>query len=153
MNTGGRCYKVWGSGRDKKRPDIHDIPLAAVTMMLRMPEHGDFPRVIIDMEPFHEWPKNRWPKEVAWIIPAREDPPKQTGSTGSPAHDTSNGSDHDSGCSSPDSSRAASPARSASSAAGSVVNDLLLSSSSRVAVAAIPHPCPDILLMRRMIKL
>ena len=24
INTGGRCYKVWGSGRDKKRPDIHD---------------------------------------------------------------------------------------------------------------------------------
>ena len=59
INTGGRSYKVWSSGRDKKRPDIHDIPLSAETIMLRMPEHGDFPRVIIDMEPFDQWPKSR----------------------------------------------------------------------------------------------
>ena len=131
INTGGRSYKVWGSGRDKKRPDIHDIPLASTTMMLRMPEHGDFPRVIIDMEPFHKWPKNRWPKEVAWIIPVREDPPKQTGSTRSPAHDASDGSDHDSGRSSLEGSRVVSPAHSVGSAAGSMVNDLILSSSSR----------------------
>ena len=65
-------------GHDKKRPDIHDLPWLAVTMMLRMPEHGDFPRVIVDMEPFRKWPKNRRPKEVTWIIPAREDLPKQT---------------------------------------------------------------------------
>ena len=131
INTGGRSYKVWGSGRNKKRPDTHDIPLASTTMTLRMPEHGDFPRVIIDMEPFRKWPKNRWPKEVAWIIPARENPPKQTSSIGSPAHDASDGSDHDSGRSSPEGSRAASPAFSVGSAAGSVVNDLVLSLSSR----------------------
>ena len=59
INTGGRSYKVWSSSRDKKRPDIHDLPLAAETMVLRMPEHGGFPRVIIDMEPFDKWPKNR----------------------------------------------------------------------------------------------
>ena len=109
INTGGRSYKVWGTSRDKKRPDIHEIPLASATMTLRMPEHGDFPRVIIDMEPFCQWPKNRRPREVAWIIPAREDPPKQTGPTGSPAHDASDGSDQDSGRSSPEGSRAASP--------------------------------------------
>ena len=57
INTGGRCYKVWESGRDKKRPDIHDLPLSAETMMLQMPEHRDFPRVIIDMEPFAKWPE------------------------------------------------------------------------------------------------
>ena len=129
INTGGRGYKVWGTGRDKKRPDIHDIPLASIPMMNRMPEHGVFPQVIIDMEPFRQWPKNRWPKEVAWIIPAREDPPKQT--TGSPAHNASDGPDHDSGRSSPESSRAASPACSVCSAADSVARDLALSSSSR----------------------
>ena len=59
INTSGRSYKVWCSGRDKKRPDIHDIPLAAESMMFRMPEHGVFPRVIIDMEPFDTWPKSR----------------------------------------------------------------------------------------------
>ena len=94
--------------------------------MLRMPEHGDFPRVIIDMEPFDQWPENRRPKGVAWIIPAR-DPPKQTGSSGLPApHEVSDDSDRDSGCSSPASSRASSPARSIGSTAG----DLVLSSSS-----------------------
>ena len=131
INTGGRSYNVWGSGRDRKRPDIHEIPLASTTMMLRMPEHGDFPRVLIDMEPFRKWPKNRWPKEVAWIIPAREDPPKQTGSTGSPAHNASDGSDHDSGRSSPEGSRAVTPTFSVGSAAGSVVHELVVSSSSR----------------------
>ena len=43
INTSGRCYKVWESGRDKKWPDIHNIPLSAVTMMIQMLEHGDFP--------------------------------------------------------------------------------------------------------------
>ena len=132
INTGGRSYKVWESGRDKKkRPDIHDIPLASVTMMLRMPEHGDFPKVIIDMEPFSNWPKNRRPKEVAWIIPARGDPPTQTGSAGSPAHDESDSSDQDSGCSSPEGSRPATPALSVGSVAGSVAQELVVSSSSR----------------------
>ena len=99
-------------------------------MMLRMAEHGDFPRVLI-VEPFRKWPKNRWPKEVAWIIPAQEDPPKQTGSTGSPAHDESDGSNHDSSRSSPEGSRAASPTFSIGSAASSVVHELVVSSSSR----------------------
>ena len=126
INTSGRSYKVWGSSRDKKRPDIHDLPLSAETVMLRMPEHGDFPPVIIDMEPFDQWPESRRPKGIAWIIPAR-DPPKQTGSSGSPApHEASDDSDHDSGRHSPASSRASSPARSVGSAAG----DLVLSSSS-----------------------
>ena len=58
INTGGRSYKVWGTGSDKKWPDIHDIPLASIPMMNRMPEHGNFPQVIIDMEPFREWPKS-----------------------------------------------------------------------------------------------
>ena len=131
INTGGRPYKVWSSGRDKDRPDIHDIPLAPISMMLRMPEHGDFPRVLIDMEPFRKWPKNRRPKEVAWIIPAQEDPAQQTGSAGSPTRDASDESDHDSGRSSPAHSRAASPASSAGSAGGSVLHDLVLSSSPR----------------------
>ena len=96
-----------------------------------MPEHGDFPRVIIDMEPFSKWPKNRWPKEVAWIIPAREDPPQRTCSTGSPAHYASEGSDHDSGCNSPEGSRAATPTFSFGSSAGSAVRELIMSSSSR----------------------
>ena len=126
INTSGRCYKVWGSGRHKKQPDIHDLPLSAETVMLRMPEQGDFPRVIIDMEPFDQWPESKRPKGVAWIIPAR-DPPKQTSSSSSPAHhQASDDSDRDSGCSSPASSRASSPARSVGSAAG----DLVLSSSS-----------------------
>ena len=130
INTGDRCYKVWDSGRDKKRPDVHDVPLLAVTMMLRMPEHGDFPRVIVDMEPFLKWPKNRRPKEVVWIIPAQEDPSKQTGSTGSPAHcDSVHGSDRDSGRDCPVSSRASSPARSVGSRDDSIAGDLLLSPS------------------------
>ena len=127
INTGGRRYKVWESGRDKKRPDIHDIPLSAGTAMLRMPEHGDFPRVIVDMEPFDRWLASRRPKGVAWIIPAR-DPPKQTGSSGSPApHEVSDGSDCDSGRNSQASSWASSPARSV----GSVADELAMSSSSR----------------------
>ena len=132
VNTGGRSYKVWGTGHDnKKRPDIHEIPQASASMVLRMPEHGDFPRVIIDMEHFDKWPKNRRPTEVAWIIPARGDPPRQTGSTGSPTHDASDDSDWDSGCSSPEGSRAASPAPSVGSTAGSVAQELAMSSSSR----------------------
>ena len=131
INTGGRRYKVWESGRDKRWLDIYDLPLSAVTMMLWMPEHGDFPRVIVDMEPFRKWPENRWPKEVAWIIPAREDPHKQTSSTGSPApRDSSDDSDRDSRRNSPASSWASSPAHSVGSAASSVAGDLLLSSSS-----------------------
>ena len=62
-----------------------------------------------------------------WVIPAR-DPPKQTGSPGSPApHEDSDDSDHDSGRNSPASSRASSPARSV----GSAVDELVVSSSSR----------------------
>ena len=132
INTGGRSYKVWESGRSKNKwPDIHDVPLASLTMMLWMPEHGDFPQVIIDMEPFSTWPRNRRPKEVAWIIPAREDPPTQTGSAGSPAHDESDSSGQDSGCSSPEGSRPATPTLSGGSVAGSVVEELVVSSSSR----------------------
>ena len=131
INTGGRSYSVWESGDKKKRPDIHEIPLASATMMNRMPEHGDFPQVIIDMEPFNKWPKNRRPREVVWIIPAREDPPTQTGSAGSSAHEESDGSDRDSGRSSPEGSRPTSPAFSVGSVAGSVVQDLVVSSSSR----------------------
>ena len=130
INTGGRSYKVWDSGHDNKRPDIHDVPLSAVTATRRMPEHGDFPRVIVDMEPFRKWPENRRPKEVVWIIPAREDPPKQTGSTGSPAHcDSLDSSDRDSRRDSPASSWASSPTRSVGSRNGSAADDLLLSSS------------------------
>ena len=85
--------------------------------------------MIVDMEPFHKWPKNRRPKEVAWIILTQEDPPKQTGS---PApHDTSDDSDRDSRRNSLASSWASSPARSVGSTAGSVASDLLLSSSSQ----------------------
>ena len=132
INTGGKGYAVWGTGQDnKKRPDIHDIPLAAANMVRRMPEHGDFPRVLMDMEDFDKWPENRRPAEVAWIIPAKEDPPEQTGSAGSPAHDASDGSDRDSGRSSPGGSRPVSPVLSIGSAAGSVVQDLIVSSSSR----------------------
>ena len=95
--------------------------------MLRMPEHGDFPRVIVDMEPFNWWLESRRPKGVAWIIPAR-DPPKQTGSPGSPApHEVSDGSDRDSSRNSPASSWASSPAHSV----GSAVDELAVSSSSR----------------------
>ena len=87
--------------------------------------------MLIDMEPFRKWPKNRRPKEVAWIIPAQEDPAPPTGSAGSPTRDASDESDHDSGCSSPAHSRAASPAFSAGSAGGSALQDLALSSSPR----------------------
>ena len=132
INTGGRGYKVWESGRDKnKRPDLHDIPLASESMTLRMPEHGDFPKVIIDIEPFRKWPKNRRPKEVAWIIPPKEDPPTKPSSAGSPAHDESDGSDRDSGRSSPEGSRPTSPVLSEASGAGSAVQELAVSSSSR----------------------
>ena len=131
INTGGRKYAVWGTGQDNKKwPDIHEIPLASASMVRRMPEHGDFPRVLIDMEDFDKWPKNRRPTEVAWIIPAKEDPPEQTGSVGSPAHDASDDSDRDSGRSSPGGSRAASPAPSVGSAAGSAIRELVVSSSS-----------------------
>ena len=121
IDIGGRGYAVWGTGQDnKKRPDIHDIPLASASMVRQMPEHGDFPRVLMDMEDFDKWPRNRRPKEVAWIIPAKEDLP---GQTGSPAHDASDDSDRDSGRSS--------PARSVGSTGGSVARDLIVSSSSR----------------------
>ena len=131
INTGGKCYKVWEPGSGKKRPDIHELPLSAVTMMVPMPKYGDFPLVIIDAEPFHRWPKNKQPKEVTWIIPPAD--PKQlskpVGSTGSPAHheDIMGDSNHDSGLSSPASSRAASPGCSA----GSVAEELVVSDSSK----------------------
>ena len=100
-------------------------------MMSRMPEHGDLPRVLMDMEPFSEWPRSRRPQEVVWIIPAREDPPTQTGSTGSPALDESDVSNRESRHSSPEGSRSASPAHSVGSAAVSVTQDLAMSSSAR----------------------
>ena len=88
INTGGTPYKVWEGGSGKKRPDIHDLPLAAATATAPMPRYGDFPIVIIDMEPYKRWPKSKRPKEVPSIIPAPEpkQKPKPTGSTGSPAH-------------------------------------------------------------------
>ena len=130
INTSGRCYKVWESGPGKKRPDIHELPLSAATITIPMPKYGDFPLVVIDMEPFNKWPKSRRPKEIAWVIPP-PDPkqlPEPAGSTSSPAHreDITGDSDGDSGHSSPASSRAASPAHSV----GSVVEDLNVTSSS-----------------------
>ena len=131
INTGGKCYKVWESGPGKKRPDIHKLPLSAATVMIPMPKYRDFPLVVIDVEPFDRWPKNRRPKEVAWVIPLRDpkQPPKLAGSTGLPAHheDITGDSNRDSGHSSPASSWAASPARSV----GSVVEELIVSSSSK----------------------
>ena len=130
INTGGVPYKVWEGGSGKKRPDIHDLPLAAATATVPMPKYGDFPLVIIDTEPFKRWPKTKRPKEAPLIIPPREtkQKPKPAGSTGSPAHheDVIGDSECDSRHSSPASSRSASPARSA----GSVTKDLLVSSSS-----------------------
>ena len=131
INTGGKCYKVWEPGSGKKRPDIHELPLSAVTMVVPMPKYGDFPLVIINVESFHRWPKNKQPKEVAWIIPPAD--PKQlskpAGSTGSPAHHEyiTGDSNHDSGRSSLASSRAASPGGSA----GSVAEELVVSDSSK----------------------
>ena len=131
INTGGKRYKVWESGPGKKRPDIHELPLSAATMVVPMPKYGDFPLVIIDIESFHRWPKNKQPKEVTWIIPPAD--PKQlskpASSTGSPAHheDITGDSDHDSGRSSPVSSRVGSPGRSA----GSVAEELIVSDSSK----------------------
>ena len=52
INTGGTPYKVWEGGSGKKRPDIHDLPLAAATATVPMPRYGDFPSVIIDTEPY-----------------------------------------------------------------------------------------------------
>ena len=130
IDTGGAPYKVWEGGSGKKRPDIHELPLAAARATVRMPKYGDFPLVIIDAEPFKQWPKTKRPKEVPLIIPPLEtkQKPKPTGSTGSPAHheDVAGDSECDSGCSSPASSRSASPARSVES----VARDLLVSSSS-----------------------
>ena len=130
INTGGRCYKVWESGPGKKHPDIHKLPLSAVTVTIPMPKYGDFPLVVIDMEPFDKWPKNRRPKKIAWVIPPPDpkQPPKLASSTSSPAHheDITGDSDRDSRCSSPASSWAASLAH----LVGSVVEDLIVSSSS-----------------------
>ena len=130
INTGGKRYKAWEAGPGKKRPDIHDLPLSAVTVTVPMPKYGDFPLVVIDAEPFHRWPKSRRPKEALSVIPSRDpkQQPKLAGSTSSPAHqdDVAGDSDDDSGRSSLASSRGASPAHSAGSAAG----DLLVSSSS-----------------------
>ena len=131
ISSGGRKYSVWEAGRDKKRPDIHEIPIAPESMVRRMPEHGDFPHVLIDIEAFNRWPKNRRPTGVAWIIPTREDPPEQTEPAGPPAHNASDDSDRDSGRSSPAPSRPTSPAGSVCSAAGSMVRELVVSSSSR----------------------
>ena len=130
INTSGKCYKVWEAGLGKKRLDIHDLPLSAVTVTVQMPKYGDFPLVVIDVEPFHRWPKSRQPKEVPSVIPSRDpkQQPQLAGSTGSPAHhdDITGDSDDDYGRSSLASSRGTSPVRSAGSAAG----DLLVSSSS-----------------------
>ena len=130
INTGGKCFKVWESGPGKKRPDIHELPLSAATVMTPMPKYGDFPLVVIDVEPFNRWPKSRRPKEVAWIIPPWEPKqlPKPAGSTDSPAHheDITGDSDHDSGCHSPASSWAASLVHSV----GSMVEELIVSLSS-----------------------
>ena len=120
INTGGKCYKVWEPGSGKKRPDIHELLLSAATIMVPMPKYGDFPLVIIDLEPFHRWiipPAN--PKQLS----------KPASSTGSPAHheDITGDSDHNSGHSSLASSRAASPGRSA----GSVAEELVVSDSSK----------------------
>ena len=108
INTGGIPYRVWEGGSGKKRLDIHDLPLAAATATVPMPKYGDFPLVIIDMEPFKRWPKTKRPKEVPLIIPPREtkQKPKPAGSTGSPAHheDVTGDSEGGSGCSSPASS-------------------------------------------------
>ena len=131
INTGGKHYKVWEAGPGRKQLDINDLPLSAVTITVPMPKYGDFPLVVIDVEPFHRWLKSRRPKEVPSVIPTRDpkQQPQLAGSTGSPAHhdNITGDSDDDSGHSSLASSRSASPARSA----GSVAGDLLVSSSSK----------------------
>ena len=131
MNTGGKCFKVWESYNDSGRPDIHEVPLADVTVMTPMLKYGDVPTVVIDLKPFDKWLKSRQPKEVPWIIPEPEPKcqPKPAGSTSSPAHheDGTSDSDNDSGHSSPASSQPASPACSV----GSMVEELVVSSSSR----------------------
>ena len=130
INTSGTPYRVWEGRSGKKRPDIHYLPLAAMTATVPIPKYGDFPLVIIDAETYKQWPKSKRPKDVPSIIPPLEtkQKPKPTGSTGSPARheDVAGDSKGDSGCSSPASSRSASPARST----GSVARDLLVSSSS-----------------------
>ena len=130
INTSGTPYKVWEGGAGKKRPDIHNLPLAALTATVPMPKYGDFPKVIIDTEPYKQWPKTKRSKEAPSIIPPVETKQKYkpAGSAGSPAHheDVAGDSECDSGRNSAASSQSASPARSIES----VAKDLLVSSSS-----------------------